>query len=98
MRISNFQKDKIVNIFKDIFKEGEIYLFGSRVDNSKKGGDIDLYLIPKNLNNLGYRKIDFLIYLKKAIGEQKIDVVIDRGDNILINKIAKREGILLWKS
>ncbi len=98
MRISNFQKDKIVNIFKDIFKEGEIYLFGSRVDNSKKGGDIDLYLIPKNLNNLAYKKIDFLIYLKKAIGEQKIDVVIDRGDDILINKIAKREGILLWKS
>jgi len=32
-----------------VFEEGNIYLFGSRADDTKKGGDIDLYLCPAKL-------------------------------------------------
>ncbi len=42
MRISNYLK----NLFKDAiyksFGECEIILFGSRVDDNKKGGDFDI--------------------------------------------------------
>jgi len=42
---------KEINIIKDkvktIFRETLIYLFGSRTDNSKRGGDIDLYVVSK---------------------------------------------------
>ena len=98
MRLSISQIESIQKIFQDIFKKGEIYLFGSRVDDTKKGGDIDLYIIPKDLDNLTNKKLDFLVYLKRLIGEQKIDVVIDRGENRLIDYIASRDGVLLWKS
>ncbi|HHB94826.1 MAG TPA: nucleotidyltransferase domain-containing protein [Campylobacterales bacterium] len=98
MRLSISQIESIQKVFQDIFKQGEIYLFGSRVDDTKKGGDIDLYIVLKDLDNLAHKKLDFLVYLKRLIGEQKIDVVIDRGEHRLIDKIASRDGILLWKS
>jgi len=98
MRLSQFQIESIQKVFQDIFQKGEIYLFGSRVDNTKKGGDIDLYIIPKDLDNLAKKRVDFLVYLKRLIGEQKIDVVIDRGENRLIDYKALRDGVLLWKS
>jgi len=98
MRLSQFQIESIQKVFQDIFKNGEIYLFGSRVDNTKKGGDIDLYIVPQNLDNLAKKRVDFLVYLKRLIGEQKIDVVIDRGENRLIDYKALKNGVLLWKS
>lgn len=47
MRLSS----EIVNFFKSearkIDKGAEIYLFGSRADDSKKGGDIDIMILSK---------------------------------------------------
>jgi len=54
------------------------YIFGSRVSDSNKGGDIDLFISNKNKQNLTLSaKINFLVELKSKIGEQKIDVVLD---------------------
>jgi len=44
MRLSNFYQRSIKDCFIAFFGTGNIYLFGSRVDNSKRGGDIDIYL------------------------------------------------------
>ena len=44
MRLSTYEVDAIKDTFKDIFQNGDIYLFGSRIDDDKKGGDIDLYI------------------------------------------------------
>jgi len=55
-----------------------MWLFGSRVDDSKRGGDIDLLVIASNEHErIAFFKneIDFLIELKSIIGEQKIDIV-----------------------
>lgn len=69
MRLKENEIENIKKSFIEIFKEGEIYLFGSRVDDNRKGGDIDLYIIPRENKNLTQKKIDFLIKLKKVIGE-----------------------------
>ena len=95
MRLTAYQQQSIKKHFLEVFKEGEIYLFGSRVDNSAKGGDIDLYLIVPNLKKLAFKRVEFLVSLKRDIGEQKIDVVFDRGNNRPIDKIAKEQGVRL---
>jgi len=93
MRLNKNEIEAIKKIFIEVFREGEIYLFGSRIYDNLKGGDIDLYIYsPKATLE---KKIDFLVYLKKIIGERKIDVIINKKG--LIEKNAKK-GILLWKS
>ena len=59
-------------------KAVSVWLFGSRVDDSKRGGDIDLLVLSKNEDErIRFLKeeINFLIALKNDIGDQKIDVV-----------------------
>jgi len=95
MRLTSKQYKAIIKYFHEVFGEGEIYLFGSRVDESRRGGDIDLYIRTKNMQNLIHKKIDFLSRLKHDIGEQKIDVVFDRHTNRAIDKIALSTGVKL---
>jgi len=45
MRLDEDEKKALKHALKDF--HGEIYLFGSRTDNSKMGGDIDILLMPK---------------------------------------------------
>ena len=43
MRLSKKEIQVILRVAKEIYGEGvEIYLFGSRINDEKKGGDIDL--------------------------------------------------------
>lgn len=95
MRLTTYQQQAIKKHFLEIFKEGEVYLFGSRVDDNAKGGDIDLYLVVPNLKELAIKRVNFLVSLKRDIGEQKIDVVFDRGQERPIDKIAKEQGVKL---
>ncbi len=98
MRLSEHELQSIKKSFLNVFEHGRLYLFGSRVDDFKKGGDIDLYIEPTQKKKLLSKKIDFLVQLKSYIGEQKIDVVIDRGENRLIDTIAKEKGVLLCQN
>ncbi len=93
MRLSNKEVEAINQTFKKIFKEGSIYLFGSRIDDNKKGGDIDLYIVSDNATM--EKKIKFLSLLKENIGDQKIDIVISRDKSRTIEQKALKEGVLL---
>lgn len=66
----------------------ELYLFGSRTDDNKLGGDIDLFLECENPSLKLLTKIKAKLY--EALGEQKIDLVLAKPkDNRLIVKEAK---------
>jgi len=95
MRLSKIYVEVIKKHFKEFFENGEIYLFGSRVDDSKKGGDIDLYLVLKEHTNLFEKKIKFLSRVKKDLGEQKIDIIFNTDGSRLIEKEAMKWGIKL---
>ena len=95
MRLSKTYRDTIKKNFYSIFKQGKIYLFGSRIDDTQKGGDIDLYLVIDNNQNLFHKKIKFLAQIKRALGEQKIDVIFNENPNRLIEQEAIKWGIEL---
>lgn len=73
-----------------------LWIFGSRVNLNKKGGDIDLY-IETNLDHDSMIKANslFLNKLQKKIGEQKIDVILNnhKGEKLDIYLEAKTKGV-----
>jgi predicted nucleotidyltransferase len=96
MRLNKFEQKMIKKAFIETFENGSIFLFGSRVDDSQRGGDIDLYLVPdKKFDDERKRKISFLIKLDDYIGEQKIDTILAKDKNRLIEQEALKYGIAL---
>lgn len=95
MRLSLDVANAIQTAFLQVFEKGDLYLFGSRVDDNRKGGDIDLYVNADNREHLGEKRVAFLAQIKHYIGDQRIDLVIARGTQRSIDIIATSEGILL---
>lgn len=99
MRLTNHQKTTILNACQRYFENAECWLFGSRVDDQKRGGDIDLYIetTETDVDKIVAAKLAFLVALHRELGEQKIDVVIHRmgGEFLPIHQIAKQTGIRL---
>lgn len=75
-----------------------VSLFGSRTDDNKKGGDIDLFIQCDRVlarSELYRLKIMFLVKVKNILGDQKIDVMIDGLHAKNICKVIKEESIQL---
>jgi predicted nucleotidyltransferase len=87
--------DQIKKSFSEIFHDGSIYLFGSRVDDNLKGGDIDLYIETEDKRDLFEKKIKFLARLKRSIGEQRIDVVFNEDESRLVEREVRKCAIKL---
>jgi predicted nucleotidyltransferase len=99
MRITPSEAKAIKETANAVFGErAVVWLFGSRVDNSKKGGDIDLYveLPPEDYDYA--RKVRFWCELVKRLGDQKIDIVINKigaSQHLPIHDVARGKGIRL---
>ncbi len=87
MRLSTKEVKLIKSEVKSIFGEAVVYLFGSRVDNTKKGGDIDLYIVSKINDNL-FRKKQKLKILLEDILYKPVDIIVSTDQNRLIEKEA----------
>jgi Nucleotidyltransferase domain. len=94
-------KDEEIEIIKevaiDIFGEdAKVYIFGSRVDLTKKGGDIDIFIETQKEVSLN-QEIEFLAKLELKGIERSVDVLIKakNRDNKPIFEEAKRTGVLI---
>ncbi|MEZ4272475.1 MAG: nucleotidyltransferase domain-containing protein [Myxococcota bacterium] len=84
----------------------QLYLFGSRCDDTKRGGDIDLLILgraPADIQKLRAMKTKISEAIQDAIGEQRIDITIkDRstvGDDPFLQSILKYAVLLkAWPS
>ncbi|MCX7076583.1 MAG: nucleotidyltransferase domain-containing protein [Methylococcales bacterium] len=96
MRLSQHECAVVKSQVQSIFgQEAQVFLFGSRVDDLKKGGDIDLFIKISDQSDLFNKKIRFLARVKKCLGEQKIDVVFNQNDQRLIEKEIQKWAIPL---
>ena len=99
VRLTPHEIAEICAAFREFFlPQDQLWLFGSRTDMTKKGGDIDLY-IETAMNDAAAvvkARIKFAATLDMTIGEQKIDIVIKFKDYELpIYNIARTEGVQL---
>jgi predicted nucleotidyltransferase len=90
MGLSSAEREFLKNKVKELSNDAKIYLFGSRADDNKKGGDIDLLIVSKKITKKDVRKlrIDFF----EKFGEQKIDIVMDDGsfENVFTKMIFEK--------
>ncbi len=76
MRVLKQEINIIKNNILEFDKEAQVYLFGSRVDDNKKGGDIDILIVSDFIKKNDLIKIENLIF--KQIDEQKIDFLLSK--------------------
>lgn len=93
MRLKQQEVENITSVIKSLDDHTQIYLFGSRIDNTKRGGDIDILIISQTL--CYDDKIKILQRLYDALGEQKIHIIIAKNIKDPFIKLARKKGILL---
>lgn len=76
MRLSKEIRESMIYYAKEYFGNNiKLYLFGSRVDDSKRGGDIDLFVEVAEKIDME-TEISFLRAIYKNITSRKIDLLV----------------------
>ena len=99
MRLTPAQIDTIKSTAQAVLGEGaQVTLFGSRVDDDKKGGDVDLMVeVDQAVAEPALMAARVASRIERAMGGRKVDVLL-KAPNLLeqpIHRIAQQEGVLL---
>ncbi|RQW05161.1 MAG: nucleotidyltransferase domain-containing protein [Calditrichaeota bacterium] len=93
MRISPQERKVILSQVRSVYGvDAEVILFGSRVDDEKRGGDIDIMI---DLHGSGFeigQKFKLQSLLQLSLGEQKFDVVVT-GDRYKDERLVVQEAV-----
>jgi len=93
MRLTADQLDVIRQEVRRLDPEAAVYLFGSRVDDGRRGGDIDLLIFSGVITERLKRRLRLALY--DRLGEQKIDIVVARDERDPFVRMAKQQGVSL---
>jgi predicted nucleotidyltransferase len=94
MRLSARENETVCRLLNEVDPQGHIYLFGSRTDDKKKGGDIDLFF--ETSTTLDLKRKLALEYRLSAECDTKVDLLVKNPgqEENAIFAIARR-GVLL---
>ena len=103
MRLTSTQRHLVVSAARRAFgADVQVRLFGSRLDDRRRGGDIDLYITTAldDADALVKAKLEFLAELdaNAALAGEKIDVVLNSPLHVVtraIDQVAQSEGVRL---
>jgi len=92
MRLSKTDLETITHAVHSVDPEAVVYLFGSRVDDSKKGGDVDLFVVSDGirfedelrirrniLDQIGWQKLDLIVKRNNELGSGIVDLAMQNG-------------------
>ena len=99
MRLTPAQIDTIQSTVHAVLGEGaQVTLFGSRVDDGLKGGDVDLMVeVPQGIEDPAVVSARIASRISRVMHGRKVDVLL-KAPNLLeqpIHRIASQEGIRL---
>jgi uncharacterized protein len=94
MRLNHAELDAIRSTLRTVDPAGRIFLYGSRVDDTRRGGDIDVFLDasrPVDLKTALTTQV-----LLSAACDTKVDLLVKGPENgdMPIHQIARRGGPL----
>ena len=84
----------MIDAVKDADPDARVWLFGSRADDGKKGGDIDIGILSSKIDVMG--EIEIKQKICDKIGEQKIDIVVSNDGRQAFFRHVVTKGILLY--
>ena len=99
MRLTAAQIDTIKSTAQAVLGQGvQVTLFGSRVDDEQKGGDVDLMVeVPQPLKEPALIAARIASLVSRGLQGRKVDVLL-RAPNLMeqpIHRIAAQQGIAL---
>ncbi|WP_404297301.1 nucleotidyltransferase domain-containing protein [Halomonas sp.] len=99
MRLNQHDIDVIKAATADIFcKEAVVRLFGSRLDDAAKGGDIDLMVeLDEAVEHPARLSAWLSVKVMRATQGRKVDVILAAPnlEELPIHRIAREQGIIL---
>jgi len=93
MRLIKREQDIIVQAIHKIDHKAKVYLFGSRVDDNKKGGDIDLFILSDTMNYGD--KLTVKRFMFDNMDEQKIDILLSRDSTDSFLQMIFDQGVMI---
>ena len=91
MRLHQTEIQAIKETILSLDENAEIYIFGSRTDQTLKGGDIDILVLSQSLSFGDKLKIKQMIFEKME--EQKIDLIMARDTSAPFVRMALKKGV-----
>ncbi len=99
MRLTPEQRQIIREEVTHVFgPQATVHLFGSRVDDAGRGGDVDLYIEADGTRRERFdRELDLYARLQRRLGERQIDIVVHgRGEPLrTLDRHARETGVAL---
>ena len=90
MRLSQNQRRIIRHCVTAADPAAEVMLFGSRLHDNLKGGDIDLLIRSRKMSFL--KRLRLKMALLNALGAQKIDIAVDCGRPSAFVRLIRKEA------
>ncbi len=92
MRLTDKEIEIIKKVIFDVFGQSEIKIFGSRL-KEKKGGDIDIFVIPQNRDNLFKKRIKASAKLENLLFKP-VDILVHYDFERMIEKEALKGELI----
>lgn len=99
MRLTDYELHTIRTTFHEYFGLADhLWLFGSRANDTQRGGDIDLYIETNEIDTdkAVLSKLKLASKLWQLLNEQKVDIVMNQLNgkiDLPIYDIAKKTGV-----